>query len=215
MAVTSESLTITGEDMAKLVNPTDVKTLKDWVARWPKTQNLEFDATTREPAIFTAVKRSDAGRVQVGKIPWKREGDTMTILSNPERFATGAVTTARKRYAAYRTNQRQVTIAADEQLRLQEATLLEAHRAYREAPPATRPTLLRDVLQAQKALSDMEQALAEQLQKERAVVFRENVTSVYNPPIPWKARTVPLTDVAGGQNVTPMGSSSSSNRPSE
>lgn len=202
--------------MAKLVNPADVKTLKDWVARWPKTQNLEFDATTREPAIFTAMKRSDAGRVQVGKIPWKREGDTMTILSNSERFATGAVTTARKRYAAYRANQRQVTVAADEQLRLQEASLLEAHRIYREAPPATRPTLLRDVLQAQKALTDMEQALAEQLQKERIVVFRDNITTIYNPPIPWKARTVPLSDVAGGQNVTPMGNpTSSSNRPSE
>jgi hypothetical protein len=62
----------------------------------------------------------------------------------------------------------------------------------------------------------MEQALAEQLHKERAVVFRENITSIYNPPIPWKARTVPLADVAGGQNVTPMGTpSSSSNRPSE
>jgi hypothetical protein len=183
--------------MARVVKPTDIKTLKDWVARWPKTQNLEFDAETREPSIYTAVKRGDPSRTLVSKIPWKREGDTLAILSEPSQFSSAAVEAARRRYAQFRTNQNQVGAAAEEQLRLQEATLLAAWRDYRAAPPAIRSTLMRDILTAERALSDMERALAEQLNKERVVAtLPGEVYAIYNPPVPVRSRAIALAELS-------------------
>ena len=84
--------------MSRPVDPERVKTLSDWVTRWPKVTNLGFDSETREPTIYSNV---DPYTTVVGTIPWKREGDTMTIMTQPGRFSEQAVTAARKRYNEY------------------------------------------------------------------------------------------------------------------
>jgi hypothetical protein len=190
--------------MARMINPAQVRTLRDWVARWPKADNLEFDADTREPAVYAPVKRSQEGRNRVATIPWKREGDLITILSKPERFTTSAVTTARRRLESIRSNQTQAQAGATEQIRHQEMAVMAAWRAYREAPAAARDGFMRDVLTAEKALREMEEAVAADLQKHRTVYsLGGGVFGIYNPPVPTEIRGIPLTEIAANAEQLP------------
>lgn len=181
------------------VKPELVKTLRDWSARWPKAQNLSFDPETREPTVYTQGEQ----RTKVSSIPWKREGDTLTILSQPTRFTAAAVDAAQKRYGRIREQRDQMSVAGAEQLRVAEAALLEAWRTYNAAAPAMRGPLRRDILTAEKAVVEMEEALAAQLYKGRRPMVRIDVGNevyrgVYVPPMPENRRGIPLTSVAGG-----------------
>ena len=183
----------------RLAKPEAVKTLKDWAARWPRAGNLGFDPETREPAVF-----DDAGaeRKQVSKIPWQREGDTMTILAQPERFSEAARTAAASRLSKIREQRVAYETAAAEQLRAAESALLGAWRAYHAAGPAEKGALRRDVLTAEKAARDMEAALAAQIYVGRQSIMRWTKDAygfgAYVPPIPNERRGIPITAAAGG-----------------
>ena len=164
--------------------PNDIKTLQDWVKRWPKVSNLDFNKETREPTIYT----NDAARTTVGTIPWKREADIVTVLCQPDRFATGAVAAARKRIGVLTETQGQLRVATEEQMRALEAALLEAWRSYRAAPSAP---LLRDVLAAEKALNDLEMSQG----RNRAVIMMGDYMTTYTPIVPLKQRGLPIAEI--------------------
>jgi len=173
----------------RTVKPEAIKTLKDWAARWPAAGNLGFDPETREPAIFSV-----ADRKQVSKIPWVREGDTMTILTQPDRFSEQAVTAARARFSKIREQRAAYVTAAADQLRSAETALLDAWRAYRAAAPSARGALRRDIMTAEKAIVDIEAITATQIYKGREL---DPHGGVYVPPMERARRGIPLTAVAG------------------
>jgi hypothetical protein len=180
--------------MARVVKPDQVKTLRDWVTRWPKAGNLGFDAETREPVIYSA----DKDRKRVSTIPWRREADTLTVLTQPSAFSAQTVEAAKSRYGRIQEQRVQVTAAAEEQLRIAEAGVLEAWRNYNAAPAATKSVLRHDVLAAEKTLVDMEKLLASQLYKERAIRTIEEYKLPYTPPMPVMRRGIALATALGG-----------------
>jgi len=185
--------------MAQRTVKTDkVKTLADWVARWPKATNLGFDPETREATIYDTSKE----RVKVSSIPWKREADTLTVLSQPTRFPAQAVAAATRRFDKIREQRVAARAAGDEGLRVAEAAVIEAWRAYHTEPEATRAPLRRDVLSAEAELRSLEAGMAN---KERTIIVRYDInepdvlltakSGIYVPPIPVGRRGISL--VAG------------------
>ena len=160
--------------MSRTVKPTDIKTLQDWVKRWPKASNLSFDKDTREATIY-----SDKARSKSGSIPWKREGDVLTVLTQPKRFSADVVTAAQARI------EKPDLQNTDELLAL-EKTMLAAWRSYKAAP--SRPLML-EVLAAEKALNDMERASAPE---GRVVVKLGDYLTTYVPPLLPKERGLTL-----------------------
>jgi hypothetical protein len=178
----------------RTVNPDTVRTLRDWAARWPKAGNLGFDPEKRNPVIYSR----DAAPKKIKEIPWKREADTLTVLTQREGFSGAAVGAAERRLAKYREQRLALATAAAEQVRVAEAALLEAWRAYRSAASGTggRSALLRDVMVAERALRDLEAALATQIQPERKPVdMGDDYTTVQVPALPRALRGMELTDI--------------------
>ncbi len=175
--------------MSRTVKPETIKTLSDWVKRWPKATNLGFDAETREATVYS----QDPARTRVGSFPWVREGDVMTILCQPSQFGEQAVAAARSRYERIRAEREQELTALAEQLREQEQTLLTAWRNYHAASPADRPALMRDCLTAERMLREIEAAMAP---PNRALVLEKSGASVYVPPMDPARRPISLTAVA-------------------
>jgi hypothetical protein len=184
------------------VDPANIKTLRDWVGRWPKAGNLGFDEETREPAIYSR----DAARRRLQMIPWRREGDTITILTQPQKFASTAVDAARRRYDVFRTGQQQIAAAAAQQLVSAEQKLLDTWRAYEDAPAAAKPMMRRSVLVAEKAVRELEATMGAQMNPERGLQRLDKGAIVYNPPIPIMQRGIPLTEIAGGAAAAAPGS---------
>jgi hypothetical protein len=178
----------------RTVNPDTVRTLRDWVARWPKAGNLGFDPEGRNPVVYT--RETPARKLK--EIPWKREADTLTVLSQRGAFAGTAVAAAERRMARIREQRDAAASAAQEQIRVAEAAVLEAWRAYHAADPIARGrgALRRDVLVAERNLRALEVA---QLPAERKVVEMGDVTTVQVPAMPRALRGMELTDVAAGQ----------------
>jgi hypothetical protein len=188
---------------SRTIKPDRVKTLKDWAKNYGRRTNLSFDEETREPAIFSA----DEARTRVGTIPWKREGDTMTILSMPHRFSTQAVEAARSRYGRIVDQRRELQKTTDEQIRQLEAALLEAWRTYDSAPRADQRVLRRDIAAAEKSLREAEAARAapDRAIRTMAVVgaveldtkpFPEIFYGAYVPPMPAERRGIPISAAA-------------------
>jgi len=173
----------------RTVDPKTVKTLQDWVARWPRVGNLGFDVETREPTVYSR----DSSRTKIATIPWKREGDVITILTQPAGFSETARTAAGRRYEAWREKQRLAAAAGIEQLQAAETALLNAWRAYRGAEGGERAPLLRDVVSAERALQEVQVALAP---RGRVALVTEDGARVDMPVIPLEARGMPLKDVA-------------------
>ena len=171
---------------ARTVDPATVKTLRDWTARWPKVGNLGFDAETREPTIYSR----DTGRSKVATIPWKREGDVLTILTQPAWFSEGARTAAGRRYEAWREKQATTAAAGVEQLRTAETALLDAWRAYRAAEGGERAPLMRDLVAAEQKLRELESGLAGALKQGRMAISTEAGTYVQIPVMPLEARAM-------------------------
>jgi hypothetical protein len=180
----------------RTVDPSLVKTMRDWVSRWPKTGNLDFDAETREPTIYTP----DKARTRVGSIPWKREGDTLTILAQPTRFSESAVKAATSRYTRFRDQRAQYATAGEEQLRAAESAVLQAWRDYYAAVPSSRPMLMREVLTAERTMREMEEAIAKQTKRGRVVVEvavgSGSAVAAAVPPMPLNRRGIPIGDAA-------------------
>ena len=183
------------ETMAqRTVKTEQVKTLRDWVARWPKATNLGFDPETREATIYDTTK----DRVKVASIPWKREGDTLTILAQPTRFSPQAVEAATRRFDKIRAQRAQIRAAAEDGIRAAEAALLDAWRQYNAAPHTVRGTLRRDILSAEATLRDLEEKAAP---KGRDIIVRDDPgeaakTGIYVPPMPVGRRGISLAGSA-------------------
>lgn len=174
-------------------NPANVKTLHDWVERWPRNVNLGFDSETREPTIYA---RAPPHTTVVGTIPWKREGDTMTILAQPGQFSEQAVGVARKRYDDFHGAARLAEGAVDEELRTTEGELLAAWRAYHAADPASRPTLRRAILTAERELREQE---ARRAPARKPRDFGSAIgKGIYVEPLPLDRRAIALTDIDSG-----------------
>jgi hypothetical protein len=178
---------------ARTVKPEQIKTLRDWTLRWPKATNLSFDAETREPSVYSA----DASRTLVKSFPWNREGDTMTILSDPTQFSATAVSAARQRYSKIREQQQQLTTGGEDQLRIAEAALLEAWQAYNAASPAVRPSLRQDILAHEKTVRDLEVSLRP---RDRVARLLDGYSATYEPPIPIERRGISLVAAANASN---------------
>jgi hypothetical protein len=179
----------------RTVKPEQIKTLRDWTQRWPKVSNLDFDADTREPTIYTV----DSTRQRVGSIPWRREVDTLTVLSQPSRYTEQMRTAAKGRYDRIVEQKGQLQAAADEQLRIAERNLMDAWRTYEQAPAAAKGALRRDVLAAEKSFNEMEAALATQIYRERKIrEFDGDMKGTYVPVIPTGRRGIPMSAVLGG-----------------
>jgi len=175
----------------RTVKTEKVKTLSDWVARWPKATNLGFDPETREATIYDTSKE----RVKVSSIPWKREADTLTVLAQPSRFPPQTVAAATRRFDKIREQRAQQQKASEEGLRVAEAAVLDAWRTYYAEPVATRAPLRRDVLSAEAELRSLEASIAN---KDREIIVRYDITEqdalltaktgIYVPPMPTARR---------------------------
>jgi hypothetical protein len=172
----------------RTVKPEQVKSLRDWVARWPKVSNLSFDPETREATIYTA----DAARTRVGSIAWVREADTLTILTQPQRFSTQAVQAAQSRLGKIKEQDRAMTASMEDQLRVAEAAVLEASRIYEAADAGSRAVLRRDVLSAERQYRELETSFADQTQRGRAIRTLNGYSAVYVPPMPLNRRGIPV-----------------------
>ena len=183
---------------ARTVKEDKVKTLADWVARWPKAQNLGFEPTTREPTIYTNAERTTVVR----SFPWKREADTLTVLASPTHFSAPAVAAATSRVRKIAQQKDQLANAAIEQVKIAEANLLDAWRAYRAADAATQGSLRRDILAAEAALVVMEGRMAPQ---GRSIIQTPSpsgtVFSVYVPSMPSSRRGISLVAATASEAV--------------
>ena len=175
--------------MSRPVDPDRVKTLSEWVSRWPTVTNLGFDSETREPTIYS---RDAPYTTVVGTIPWKREGDTMTIMTQPGRFSEQAVTAARKRYNEYHEAEAIKRTDAASGLLAAEADVLAAWRAYRAAEPVYRPSLRRPILTAERNLREREAELA----PKRELRILSTGIGVYVEPLPLDRRALVVAEVA-------------------
>jgi len=160
----------------RMAKSADIKTLKNWVDRWPKAGNLLFDEATREPTI----NASDG--TKVGSIPWKREGDIITVLSQPTKFTQNMVELAQKRIAGINAAAKTVRDGQEAQMRVLEGALLQAWADYKSAPSIP---LLQAVLSAEKAL-------ASQTQTNRVVITNGDFMATYLPPVPVQQRALPI-----------------------
>jgi len=173
----------------RTIQPDKVKTLADWVARWPKATNLGFDAETREATIYDTTKE----RNKVSSIPWKREADVLTVLGQPGRFSTQAVAAAKSRFSTLREERSATKQVGEEGLRAAEATLLDAWRTYHAAPAAGRSALRHPILVAEAALRTLEKDM---IPADAKVIRLGDMTGMYVPPMPAGQRGLPLSEVA-------------------
>ena len=173
----------------RTIQPDKVKTLADWVARWPKATNLGFDAETREATIYDTSKE----RNKVSSIPWKREADVLTVLAQPSRFSAQAVASAKSRFSTFRDERVAMRGAGEEGLKAAEAKLLDAWRSYHAAPAAGRSALRHPILVAEAELRVLEKDL---IPADAKVVRIGDMTGIYIPPMPADQRGLPLSEVA-------------------
>jgi hypothetical protein len=169
----------------RTIQPDKIKTLADWIARWPKATNLGFDPETREATIYDTSKE----RNKVSSIPWKREADLLTVLAQPKRFSTQAVTGATNRIGAFREEKAATRQAGEEGLRNAEAVLLDAWRAYHATPNSV---LRNSILTAEAELRSLERDL---ILADAKVVRIGDMTGMYIPPMPADQRGLPLSDM--------------------
>lgn len=189
----------------RTVAPEKVKTLTNWVARYPKATNLGFDPETREATIYDTTKE----RAKIASIPWKREADTLTVLAQPKRFSAQAVSAATSRFDKIRGQRAQMRLAGEEQFRVAEAALLDAWRVYYEAPEAARGPLRRDVLSAEALLRQLEEAAAP---KNQMIIIRDGVVGIYVPPMPTARRGISLAAGAVSEELLSSEKPSSSEK---
>jgi hypothetical protein len=167
-----------------------IQTLNDWIARWPKLKTLGFDPETREATIYTDKTHTTVVR----SIPWKREADIMTILTNPSQFSAQAVDAATSRMGKIREQDRQIRKAREEELRIAEGNLLDAWRTYNAASVADKATLRRDILSAEKTMNELELRMSHP----GRVAFSDDkdVTRVYVGPMRVGRRGISVTGAA-------------------
>lgn len=185
--------------MSRTVDPKNIKGLGDWASRWGNVKNLGFDADTREPIVF-----AKDGTTRVDSFPWRRERDTMTILTAPSRFTHEEVRVARERYTAVQTERTESAKGVERDLKLAEEALLEAWRQYHDPRlnPADRAGMRPRIQAAESAVRDLETSLVNakypKEQKLRQIVVSETqrFQTAYVPPFPTDKRGIPNSEFA-------------------
>jgi hypothetical protein len=178
------------------VNPASITTLDEWAALWGKVPLVGFDPKSREPTVYESSKE---GAARLKPLAWVREGDTLTILTNPTQFGTTAVQVAEKRYAKFRADTRQAVVAGEGALLTAEMAMLAAWRAYKEAGTAAERTALRPaILAAEKDVRVAEASLARASYPGRVIRPTNKGTGTYVPPFPLSARAIPTKEAAEG-----------------
>lgn len=175
----------------RAIAPGVITDLKSWLARWPKASNIGFDPQTREPTVYSA----DGSGKKVLTIPWRRELDVITVLSQTGTYPAQYVSMAKRRYGDVAEQQKELVDGLEQQQADAESLVLEAWEAYREAPPAMRGTLMSAVISAEKALAAIEEQLGKQLEMSGGFYEdKENeVIRQYIPPMPFSQRGIPIS----------------------
>ena len=137
--------------MAQFANPADIKKLSDWVSRYGKYANVTL-SETGEPIVLEAKKENPA---RVVTLPWNREGDVLTVLTNRTAYTQATVDVATKRFADVTTMVNES--ANQDALSALERRLLEAWRSYRATPSIP---LMKDVNGIEKELLAFERSIA-------------------------------------------------------
>ena len=161
-----------------------VTTLKGWVEGWPRSKELSFDPESREPTVFT----KDSARAKVGSIPWRREGDVLTILTQSGKYPAGVVEAAARRYAM--TRGEESAEAGDERIAKDE-TILNAWRAYRAASTADKPAIMAAILKAERELYKLDESVAGTDRK--FIASEAGFAMAFYPPIALDQRAMALS----------------------
>jgi hypothetical protein len=151
-------------------------------------KNLGLDPETREPTVYNTAA---SDRTIVLSIPWKREADVLTVLSQPTRYTAQAVEIATGRYKKIQDERATARMETEVNLRAAQTVLLTAWQKYHAEGAATRGTLVRDILTAERTLTAIEETLAN---KGRKVITLETDQSIIaNPPMPVSQRGLSIT----------------------
>jgi hypothetical protein len=167
--------------MAQFANPADIRKLSDWVARYGKYANVTL-SETGEPIVLEAKKENPA---RVLTLPWNREGDVLTVLSNRSYYTQATVDVAAKRFADVTAPVNEA--ANQDALRAIERRLLEAWQSYRATPSIP---LMRDVNGIEKELLAFERSIA---RPDRVVLNGRLMV----PVMPLDERGIGIADVGG------------------
>ena len=167
--------------MAQFANPADIKKLSDWVSRYGKYANVTL-SETGEPIVMEAKKDNPA---RVLTLPWNREGDVLTVLTNRSQYTQATVDVATKRFADVTTLVNES--ANQDALRAIERRLLEAWRSYRATPSIP---LMKDVNGIEKELLAFERSIA---RPDRVVLNGRLMV----PSMPLDERGIGIAEVGG------------------
>lgn len=179
-----------------VVKADKVKNLAEFVARAGKAANFGFDPETREATIYTDATHA----TKVKSFPWKREVDTLTVLTEPLRFSTMACATASSRLVKLKEQRGAQLKSGEEGLRTAEAAILEAWRSYNAATSAVKPSLRRPILLAEETYMRLVKSMVPPnrfIREFKRPEYRGLEKGFYIPPIPVELRGIQLTGAAG------------------
>jgi len=196
----------------KVIKPESVKNLSDFVARFNKASNLGYDPETREPTIYADAAREN----RVRSIPWKREADTLTILSNAAAFSDQARVAAQSRIDTVRAEKDKRQNEANAEMFSAETMILAAQREYAAALPADKSSKRRAILLAEASLREIQTNRTKPYFYKRytAPEYLNTGVGIYMAPMPLDRRGISLvgTGVATAE-VAPTEASNSAAAP--
>ena len=173
--------------MASMAQSKQKPELADWVSKFSGKQT-DFDPQTRQPTFTRGTVKTI--------VPWKREGDILTILTNPTDFSEDAVAAARQQFAEIRDEQSaNVAIQTDKFIKA-EQHLLEAWREFK-ADKTGDDALIQRILAAEKKVISSEKKLNTALNPGRKGVempIKPDVSlfTTFVPPISVSRRGISL-----------------------
>jgi len=181
-------------------NPDAVITLTQWASRYGKANNVGFEATSREPTVYKPGTKTIAKTFQ-----WVREGDVMTILSNPTQFSNSVVA-AKTVYTDIHDRTAAGVAQEVNELQRAERDLMEQWRQYYAAPPEARAGMIRGILAAESSMRAVEASLGTVQYPERRLykfdIKGETFRTAHVPAIPTANRGLPLSAVAEASGQT-------------
>lgn len=177
-----------------------IKSLADWVARWPKNGTLGFDPETREPSVYAPSKPSDAYRTKTATIAWKREGDILTILSNPSDFSDSIVKASSTEIEKILASNELNNTATNTMLQQATSDLLSRWREYSKAPIADRGVIMRQIIDIEQRVKQLEEQMA--LKRYNIQINKDKeYIATYTPPVPTQLRGINLLPSANATSL--------------
>ena len=111
----------------------------------------------------------------------------MTVLSKPTQFSPEIVESATSAYRKYHSDIKKIELTNVDILRQRETALLDAWANYSASPS---PSLMQDVIKAQKDFTELERVLSEQIHQGRIIISSDEYDRIYDPALPWSKRIV-------------------------